>query len=93
MKSKVNNNGGKANYKIELHRRSIVKAITWRLSGMVVTSLTGWYVTDSIRIGIGLGLIDSFIKIIAFYFHERVWHKIKWGFVEEQVSHGEGEFI
>ncbi|MBU4459937.1 MAG: DUF2061 domain-containing protein [Verrucomicrobia bacterium] len=63
----------------ELHRRSIVKAVTWRLMGTVGTCLVGWWVTGSLRTGLGISLVDSAIKVFGFYFHERAWHRVTWG--------------
>ncbi|OGV63118.1 MAG: hypothetical protein A2498_06475 [Lentisphaerae bacterium RIFOXYC12_FULL_60_16] len=76
--------------KLELHRRSIVKALTWRLAGTLGTCLIGWWFTGSLRIALGISLIDSAVKIFGFYVHERAWHRIAWGFVQPGLADGKG---
>jgi uncharacterized membrane protein len=63
----------------ETHKRSIVKAVSWRIFGLVFTFTIAWLVTGSVKAGVTLGLIDFFVKIGTFYAHERVWQKIDWG--------------
>lgn len=62
--------------KVELHRRSILKAVTWRVMGTVGTCLVAWWVTGSLRIGLNISLVDTAIKIFGFYIHERAWHRV-----------------
>ena len=64
---------------IETHYRSIVKAITWRAGGTVVTCLVAWLLTDSIELATRIGLLDTAIKIGAFYAHERFWNRLSFG--------------
>ncbi len=78
-------------FPVELRRRSIAKAMTWRLAGTLGTCLVGWWITGSLRIGVSIGLVDSGIKILAFYFHERAWHRVSWGFADPALSSAQGE--
>jgi bifunctional enzyme CysN/CysC/sulfate adenylyltransferase subunit 1 len=64
---------------MESHFRSILKAITWRAGGTVVTAFVAWIFTDSLDIAARIGILDSLIKIAAFYFHERFWIKLNFG--------------
>jgi uncharacterized membrane protein len=74
----------------ELHRRSIVKAVTWRLMGTFGTCLVAWWVTGSLRTGLGISLVDSAIKVLGFYVHERAWHRVSWGIAEPGPADGQG---
>jgi len=76
--------------RVESHRRSIVKAVTYRVVGSSVTGLVAWAVTGSLRAGLSIGLADSAIKVFSFYLHERAWHRVKWGLVEEDLADGRG---
>jgi uncharacterized membrane protein len=64
---------------MESHFRSIVKAITWRAGGTVVTFAVAWILTGNISLSAGIGLLDTVIKIGAFYIHERLWNRLSFG--------------
>ena len=64
---------------MESHYRSIVKAITWRAGGTVVTFAVAWVITDNVSLSAGIGLLDTVIKIGAFYVHERIWNQVSFG--------------
>ena len=76
--------------KSELHRRSILKAVTWRLFGTLGTCLVGWWVTGSLKMGLGISLVDSAVKILGFYLHERFWHGVTWGLAAGESADGQG---
>jgi uncharacterized membrane protein len=67
---------------METHARSIIKSLTWRLFGLVFTFLIGWVVTGSVKLGVTLGVLDFFAKLVTFYAHERFWMRIRWGRVD-----------
>jgi adenylylsulfate kinase len=63
---------------METHRRSIVKALTWRIIATATTAIlvlvfTGNWVLVSI-----VGGLDLVIKLLVYYGHERIWDKISW---------------
>jgi len=60
-------------------KRHFVKAITWRIVATIITMITTFVVTGSWKIGFSVGLADTIIKFGAYYFHERLWYKNKWG--------------
>lgn len=64
---------------METHYRSIIKAVTWRAGGTVVTCLVACIVTGSFDLAAKIGILDTVIKIGAFYIHERFWNKVDFG--------------
>lgn len=64
---------------VESHYRSIVKAVTWRAGGTVVTCIIAWLLTGEAKLSVGIGLLDSAVKIGAFYAHERFWNRLSFG--------------
>ena len=64
---------------METHLRSIAKAVSWRIGGTVVTFIIALLVSGKIDIAVKVGLLDTLVKIGAFYFHERIWHRIGFG--------------
>jgi uncharacterized membrane protein len=63
----------------EAHRRSVAKAISWRVTGSLDTFLISWLVTGKPLIAATISAIEVVTKIILYYFHERIWLKIRWG--------------
>jgi uncharacterized membrane protein len=62
---------------LKLSKRHIVKTISWRLVGTTDTLLLSWFITGDLSIGISVGLVELFSKMILYYFHEQFWHKSK----------------
>jgi hypothetical protein len=54
----------------ESHRRTIVRAITWRIVATLVTAI--WT-------GLSGAIVINIFMTIAHYVHERLWLKLKWG--------------
>ncbi|MFC2021701.1 DUF2061 domain-containing protein [Chloroflexota bacterium] len=70
---------------MESHRRSIVKALSWRIIATLVTFLVAYLLTKEAVLAIGIGIGDAIIKIGVFYSHERLWNKVSFG-RKEQVK-------
>ena len=64
---------------MESHRRSILKAVTWRLFATLVTTLVVYLFTKEVALALGVGLADTAIKIVAYYTHERLWDRMNFG--------------
>ncbi len=64
---------------MESHLRSIIKAVSWRAGGTVVTILVAWILLGELELAAKIGLLDTILKIGVFYAHERVWNRIKFG--------------
>ena len=64
---------------MESQKRSIAKAITWRVIASVVTTII------AVTFGVpskAIGLVffaDLIIKFILYFLHERAWNKITFG--------------
>jgi len=63
----------------ETHKRSIVKALTWRVLAYIITTLTVYIFTRKLAYALGIGFTDTIIKLFVYYGHERLWMKIKFG--------------
>lgn len=60
-------------------QRSIVKAISWRVTGTIDTIIVSWIITRKFAFAISIGVIEVFSKMILYYFHERAWNKVNFG--------------
>ncbi len=63
----------------EAHRRSLLKAVTWRVTGSLDTFLISWLITGHAVMAATISAIEVFTKIFLYYGHERIWTRIRWG--------------
>jgi uncharacterized membrane protein len=59
--------------------RSLVKTISWRLTGTFCTFLISFIILGDITASSTIALIQLIFNTIMFYIHERIWNIIKWG--------------
>ena len=64
---------------METRLRSLAKAITWRMGGLITTTAVVWVVTGQPKLAISIGLLDTAVKLAAYYVHERCWLKVRFG--------------
>ena len=63
----------------DAHRRSLLKAVTWRITGSLDTFIISWLVTGHAVMAATISAIEVFTKIFLYYGHERIWGHIRWG--------------
>ena len=59
--------------------RSLLKTISWRILGTLDTMFLGWLITSDPLVGLKIGALELFTKMILYYFHERIWLQSKYG--------------
>ena len=70
----------------EVHTRTVVKTISWRVIATLTTMTIVYLFTKEIRIALGIGLAEVIAKIVFYYLHERSWQKISWGKKKHPLS-------
>lgn len=60
-------------------RRSLVKAISWRILASIDTFFIAYFVTGKTIIATPITILEVFTKILLYYLHERFWNFISWG--------------
>ena len=60
-------------------KRSLYKAITYRIIGTMDTFFIAWFFTGSIATGGYVAIAEVFTKIFIYYVHERIWDRQKIG--------------
>ena len=68
------------------HYRSLVKAISWRVTGSIDTMIISYLITGKLKWAFTISGVELFTKVFLFYVHERVWNKISIGRVPEPPS-------
>ncbi len=59
--------------------RSIGKALSWRACAVVITASVAWAVTGRLGVAATIGALDSMLKLVAYYLHERFWNRLPTG--------------
>ena len=68
----------------ETGKRSIAKALTYRAWQSLNTFLISLFVTGKTDMAAAIVSIEVLVKIVIYFFHERIWGKIKWGIKNEK---------
>lgn len=63
----------------ETKKRSVLKAISWRTWATITTAVIVFIFTGEFALAITVGLLEVFAKMGLYFFHERLWHKIRYG--------------
>jgi uncharacterized membrane protein len=56
---------------------SLIKAISYRILGSMVTFIGCYVFTGKWSISLGVSIFDFAAKIVLYYIHERIWEHIK----------------
>lgn len=59
--------------------RSLLKTISWRITGTLCTFLISLAILGDIKTSSAIAIIQLTFNSIIFYFHERAWNLVKWG--------------
>lgn len=65
--------------KMDSYKRSVVKAISWRIIATLTTTVIAYMVTGKIDTALFIGSWEALIKIGVYTAHERAWEYIKFG--------------
>jgi len=79
--------GGRALPMLETHYRSVVKAVSWRVTGTLDTMVVSFLVTGRLKLALSIGFVELFTKIGLYYLHERLWDKIRFGRVKAKEDY------
>lgn len=61
--------------------RSLLKAITYRVTGTLTTALVTYLVTGEFATALAVGSIEPFVKLLVYFVHERIWQRVPIGTV------------
>lgn len=64
---------------IERKRRSMTKAVSWRILATFTTMLIVFSFTGKLELTLFIGGIDALFKMALYYVHERTWNNVLWG--------------
>lgn len=65
--------------KSKYNKRTLLKTITFRIIATTTTMLIFYIFTDNIALSVGVGIVDTILKMFIYYFHEQAWNRISYG--------------
>jgi uncharacterized membrane protein len=63
----------------EYWTRSMTKAVTYRIAILTLDFLIIYWFTGRYEIAFGFMLLSNIYTSVAYYLHERIWARIRWG--------------
>ena len=63
----------------ESKKRSIAKAISYRIIIITLDFFVIYFITGRLSLAFGFMIASNLYTSIVYFFHERLWNKIKWG--------------
>jgi uncharacterized membrane protein len=63
----------------EYKTRSVIKAVSWRITGSIDTFVLSYIITGEFSYASAISGTEFLTKIILYYFHERAWNLMIWG--------------
>lgn len=70
------------------YKRHLAKTISWRIIGTIDTMILSALVTGSWELGLTIGGVEVFTKMVLYFLHERMWYKFSDFGVNEKKGHG-----
>ncbi len=64
----------------EARKRSIAKAVSYRVICIIMLSLITYLITGDLLQMTYIVVVFQSIQMVIYYFHERAWERIKWGY-------------
>lgn len=64
---------------METRKRSIAKALSWRFFATMITVAVVFLLSGEVVFAAKIGLLDTTIKLVAYFVHERLWLRIPFG--------------
>lgn len=63
----------------EMLKRSVVKTVSYRVVILILDFTSIYLFTGQIKIAVGFMLVSNVYTTLAYFVHERIWDRIKWG--------------
>lgn len=60
-------------------RRSLVKTLSWRITGSGATFLISYIIAGNFAIAGTIAMVQLISNTVLYFLHERLWNIISWG--------------
>ena len=63
----------------EYLKRSVVKAVSYRIVVVIADFIAVYFFTGKIEIAIGFVVVSNVYTSVLYFLHERFWDRVAWG--------------
>jgi uncharacterized membrane protein len=60
------------------NKRTLLKTITWRITGSASTFTIAYMLTGSVGLSSGIAIVQMIVNTFLYWFHEKLWNKNDW---------------
>ena len=71
---------------MDSRKRSIAKSVSWRILGIIILGIIAYAVTGNFKEMTIITIIFHGIRLVLYYFHERLWERISWGKIDHPLA-------
>lgn len=71
---------------MESHARSWAKSVTWRVVGIIILGGISYAITRSWAQTTVITVIFHSLRLVLYYYHERIWERISWGKLKHPLA-------
>jgi len=72
---------------MDSHKRSWAKSLVWRAIGVVILGGITYAVTRNLEAMTVITLLFHSLRLILYYWHERIWQRVTWGKIRHPLEH------
>jgi len=72
---------------MDTKKRSWAKSITWRIAGVIILGAITYAFTRDWGKTTSITVIFHVIRLVLYYFHERLWETVPWGRIRHPLAH------
>ena len=72
--------------RVDTRRRSAAKSVTWRVVGIVLLGIISYAITGNWKEMTIITILFHSIRLIMYYYHERLWERVSWGKLEHPLA-------
>jgi len=63
----------------ETRKRSVVKALTYRVVIVCLDFLAIYIFTHKVEVALGFMVVSNVYTTVGYFLHERLWARVRWG--------------
>ena len=71
---------------MDTKKRSWVKSLTWRVFGIILLGVISFMITKDWKTMTTITVLFHGIRLILYYYHERIWERVSWGKVKHPLA-------
>lgn len=59
-----------------MRHKTLIKTLSYAIMHMTFAIIVAFILSGSWQVALAIGLVEPCVQTVAFFFHEKIWHKI-----------------